>query len=154
MKLTYYLNKSDSRYVDKDITQIVLEDHSNPVTIQLLEETSLANPTFKMKDVDIYMTANYCYVDSLRRYYFINNIRLSNGYAYLDCTCDVLMTYKQQLRAQECIIKRQRNKYDLFQNDGELPIKQYPATRCIGKFTSPFSMSTNNYIMGVVGNKS
>lgn len=151
MNLTYYNNKSDKRYVDKVIDQIALSEHANPVSVKLLESTSIAHPTFKMKDVDLYMTANYCYVDALHRYYFIDNITLSQGYAFLECTVDVLMSYKQELRKQNCIIKRQEHNYDMYQNDGELPVKQYPAKRCIGHFESPFNMERVSFVMGVVG---
>ena len=151
MNLTYYLNKSDKRYVNKTLQQISLQDHANPVTVKLLENTSIVNPTFKMRDADLYMTANYVYVDDLRRYYFIDNVEVSNGYAYLFCTEDVLMTYRDDLLKNGFIIKRQQYKNDLYQNDGMLPIKQYPALRCIGHFDSPFDMSRTSFVMGVVG---
>lgn len=154
MLLTYYHNETDKRYVDKKLTQISLQDHANPVTVKLLDNTSITNPTFKMKDLDLYMTANYCYVDDLRRYYFIDDITVSNGYAYLQCTCDVLSTYKNALRNQTCIIKRQEHipYNDLFQNDPKIAVKQYPAKRCIGEFNAtPFSTKTNQYVLGVVG---
>lgn len=154
MNLTYYLNKSDKRYVDKTLQQITLLDHSNPVAITLLEGTSIVNPIFKMRDVDLYMTANYCYVDDLRRYYFIDSVDLQNGYALLRCTCDVLSTYKEALREQTVILKRSEKVWDRYQNDGELPVEQRVAKRCIGKFTTPFQMSINQYVMGVVGNTS
>lgn len=152
MQLTYYLNKSDNRYVDKNIEVIPSsEGHANPVTIVMLESSSVVNPTFKMKDVDLYLTSNYVYVDTLRRYYFIEDYTLSNGYAYLQCKCDVLSSWKAGLRRQNCIIKRQEHKHDMMQNDGDIPIKQYPAKRCIGKFSTPFDMSHTSFVMGVVG---
>lgn len=154
MQLTYYNNKSDKRYVDKELQLLSLEGHTNPVNIVILDDTNITHPVFKMKDVDLYMTSNYVYVDTLRRYYFIDNITVSRGFAYLHCTCDVLSTYKEALRKQTCIIKRQEHKpyNDLFQNDDKIAVKQYPAKRCIGTFPStPFSMKTNQYVLGVVG---
>lgn len=151
MQLTYYNNLSDKRYVDKNIQQLSLEGHSNPVSIKILDELNVTTPTFKMSDKDLYMTANYCYVDTLRRYYFIDDIELSKGYAYLHCTCDVLSSYKDALRDQNVIVKRQEYEFDLMQNDGEMPVKQYPAKRCIAQFDSPFSMTRNEFVIGVVG---
>ena len=151
MQLTYYNNLSDKRYVDKNIVQLSLEGHSNPVSIKILDELNVTTPTFKMSDKDLYMTANYCYVDTLRRYYFIDDIELSKGYAYLHCTCDVLSSYKDALRDQNVIVKRQEFEFDLMQNDGEMPVKQYPAKRCIAQFESPFSMNRNEFVIGVVG---
>ena len=153
MNLTYYNNKSDKRYVDKVIDQIELSEHANPVSVKLLESTSIAHPTFKMKDVDLYMTANYCYVDDLHRYYFIDNITLSNGYAYLECTCDVLMTYKTQLRKQNVIVARQEEHWDLFQNDPNWKVSQRTAIRTVG-FTGGdggFDYDTQQFVLGIVG---
>lgn len=153
MQLTYYLNKNDSRYMDKKLLQIpASEGHPNPVTITLLENTSIVYPTFKMRDKDAYLYSNYCYVDDLRRYYFIDEITFSNGYAYLKCTCDVLSTYKEGIRGQNVILNRQEKVWDKYQNDGRLPVEQRMAKRCIGQFKSPFSISTNAYVLGVVGN--
>lgn len=151
MQLTYYNNLTDKRYVDKNIVQLSLEGHSNPVNIKILDELNVTTPTFKMSDKDLYMTANYCYVDSLRRYYFIDDIELSKGYAYLHCTCDVLSSYKDALRDQNVIVKRQEFEFDLMQNDGEMPVKQYPAKRCIAQFKSPFALTRNEFVIGVVG---
>lgn len=151
MQLTYYNNKSDKRYVDKNIEQLSLDGHSNPVSIKILDELNVTTPTFKMSDKDLYMTANYCYIDTLRRYYFIDDIELSKGYAYLHCTCDVLSSYKDALRDQNVIVKRQEFEFDLMQNDGEMPVKQYPAKRCIAQFDSPFAMTRNEFVIGVVG---
>ena len=77
MLLTYYNNKTDKRYINKNLEQISKQDHANPVSVKLLDNTNIVTPTFKMKDQDLYMTANYCYVDSLHRFYYIDDITLS-----------------------------------------------------------------------------
>ena len=152
MQLTYFFNKSDRRYIDKNLLQVPnQQNHPNPVNVIMLEDTSIARPVFKMHDAVVYMTANYCYINELMRYYFIDDIELSNGYAYLHCTCDVLSSYKDALRDQNVIIKRQEFEFDLMQNDGEMPVKQYPAKRCIAQFESPFAMTRNEFVIGVVG---
>lgn len=150
MQLTYYNNKSDKRYVDKNIEQLVLQDHSNPVNVEILDSTSIIHPVFKVKDYDLYMTANYCYVDSLRRYYFIDDITLENGYGLLKCTVDVLSTYKDALRAQNVIVTRQEKHVDFFQNDERYRVEQYTAKRTIA-FSSGFNYGTQEFILGVVG---
>lgn len=150
MQLTYYNNKSDKRYVDKNIEQLVLQDHSNPVNVEIEDSTSIIHPVFKVKDYDLYMTANYCYVDSLRRYYFIDDITLENGYGLLKCTVDVLSTYKDALRAQNVIVTRQEKHVDFFQNDERYRVEQYTAKRTIA-FPSGFNYGTQEFILGVVG---
>ena len=39
----------------------------------------------------------------------------------------------------------------MYQNDGEIPVKQYPAKRCMGHFESPFNMKRVSFVVGVVG---
>lgn len=151
MQLTYYNNQTDERYIDKQIALLVKEGHPNPVNIIIVDDTNIVRPTFRMADVDLYATANYVYVDELRRYYFIESYDLSQGFAYLHCRIDTRSTYKRLIRSQSCIIKRQEHNYDMYQNDGELPVKQYPAKRCIGHFESPFNMERVSFVMGVVG---
>lgn len=150
MQLTYYNNRSDKRYVTKDITQLSLEGHSNPVNVEILDSTSITHPVFKVKDNDLYMTANYCYVDSLRRYYFIDDITMENGFGLLKCTVDVLMTYAEQLKAQNVIVTRQEAHVDFYQNDERYRIEQRTAKRTIA-FPNGFDFNTQEFILGVVG---
>jgi hypothetical protein len=151
MQLTYYNNRSDERYVNKNITAITLQDHSNPVNIELLKDTDIVHPTFIMADKDLYMTANYCYVDSLHRYYYIRDIKVSKGYAYLQCECDVLMSYKEALKTIPAIISRNYGLYNLYQNDDRWKVYSYTAKRTI-EFSGGFDYDTQQFILGVVGN--
>lgn len=153
MQLTYYNNKSDKRYVNKTLQRLTLEGHSNPVNIKLLDNVNLLNPTFKMSDKDLYMTANYCYVDDLHRYYFINKVTLSHGYALLECTCDVLMTYKEALKKRTCVIKRQEKDYNLYQVDDKTKVLNYE-TLLITNFPVGFNPNAQEFVLCVVGNTS
>lgn len=147
MKLTYYNNTSDARYINKSIMQI----NQNPIHIEILENTSVAKPTFKMKDNDLYMTANYCWVDTLRRYYYIDNITLSNGYAYLECTCDVLMTYKGELAKRSPYVRRSENKYNLYQIDDKMKLYNYRAMQRV-EFPGGFDKDVQEFVLCVIGN--
>lgn len=151
MQLTYYNNKSDKRYVNKTIEQISKEGHSNPVNIIILENASITNPVFKVKDHDIYMTANYCYIDDLRRYYFIDDIVLSNGYGYIHCTVDVLYTYREQLKKKACVIKRQEKKYNLYQVDDKVKLLSYDTLK-LAEFPSGFDANKQEFLLCTIGN--
>lgn len=153
MQLTYYNNKSDKRYLNKTLETITLADHANPVTISILDNCSVAKPTFKMVDKDIYLTANYCYVDTLRRYYFIDDIELSNGFAYLHCTVDVLMTYKEQLKQRRVVVKRQENNYNLYQVDDKITLLNYECVKTISFPTDKgFDASKQEFVLCTIGN--
>lgn len=153
MKLTYYNNKSDKRYMTKDITQITLAGHSNPVDIKMLESSSLVKPVFKMKDVDLYATANYCWVDDLHRYYYIDDIVLSEGYAYLHCSIDVLMSYKEQLKTIRVLVDRNQWDYNLYQVDDKLALNNYTSQKRV-QFPDGFNENAQEFLLCVVGNTS
>lgn len=153
MLLTYYNNKSDKRYVDKIINQLTLEHHPNPVPIVLLEDTSIARPTFKMRDKDLYMTSNYVYVDDLHRFYFVRNRTVSNGYAYIECESDVLSNFKTKLRERSCVIKRQESEYNMYQVDEKTRILNYE-TLLVTNFPKGFDENNQEFVLCVVGNTS
>lgn len=152
MQLTYYNNKSDRRYVNKTLEQIALTGHSNPVNIVLVDDTDIVTPVFKMSDHDLYMTANYCYVDTLRRYYFIDDITLSEGYAFLHCTCDVLYTYRQPLLTRKAYIKRQENDYNMYMVDDKTKVLNYETLLVTNFPEKGFDATKQEFILGVVGN--
>lgn len=153
MNLTYFINKSDRRYLNKNITQISLAGHSNPVSVEILEDASIITPTLKVRDVDVYMTANYCYLDDLRRYYYIEDITLSKGFAYLKCTIDVLMTYRSDLAKRAPLVRRSENKYNLYQIDDEMKLLNYKALKRV-EFSSGFDKDKQEFMLCVIGNTS
>ena len=151
MNLTYYNNVTDERYLIKKITQISVAEHANPVEIKMIENTSIVKPTFKMRDVDVYMTANYCYVDDLHRYYYIDNITVSKGFAYLECTEDVLMSYAHEIPNLDVIVARNELNYNLYQSDDEMMINNYTSFQRI-EFADGFDKNIQNFVMCVIGN--
>lgn len=153
MQLTYYNNTTDKRYLVKKLTQISKSGHSNPVTVHLLDDTNIVHPTFKMADVDLYMTANYCYVDDLHRYYYIDKITTSKGWSYLECTEDVLMTYARNIGELDTIVDRNEIDYNLYQVDNEMMVNNYTSFQRI-EFAKGFDKNVQNFVMCVIGNTS
>ena len=151
MKLTYYNNKSDRRWLSKDLETLSLEGHANPVDIKMLESSSIVKPVFKMKDVDLYATANYAFVDTLHRYYFIDDIILSEGYAYLHCSIDALMTYREQLHDIKVLVDRNQWDYNLYQVDDKLALNNFTSQKRI-EFPDGFNKEIQAFVLGVIGN--
>jgi hypothetical protein len=151
MQLTYYNNKTDKRYLKKKLELLTLQGHANPVNIIMLDDTSITHPTFKLKDNDIYLTANYCYVDTLRRYYFIDDITLSQGFAYIKCTEDVLMTYAQQMHDVAVLVDRNQWDYNLYQKDDRVKCYNFTSEKRL-EFPSGFEKNTQRFMLCVVGN--
>lgn len=151
MKLTYYNNKSDRRWLSKDLETLSKEGHANPVDVKMLESSSIVKPVFKMKDVDLYATANYCWVDTLHRYYFIDDIILSEGYAYLHCSIDTLMTYREQLHDIKVLVDRNQWDYNLYQVDDKLSLYNFTSQKRV-EFPDGFNKNIQAFVLGVIGN--
>lgn len=151
MQLTYYNNKTDKRYLKKNIELLSLQGHANPVNISLLENTSLARPTFKLADKDLYMTSNYCYVDDLHRYYYILDREVSNGYAYIKCECDTKMSFAEKLHDIDVLVDRNQWDYNLYQKDDDIDLYNFTSEKRI-EFPSGFSKNTQRFMLCVVGN--
>lgn len=150
MQLTYYNNKTDRRYLVKKLEQISLAGHSNPVPISIIEDTSIAQPVFKMRDKDLYMTANYCYVDDLHRYYYIVDRTLSNGYAYLHCRVDPLMSNVRDIANLEVIVERNELRHNMYQVDNDLTLNNYTSTKRI-EFSHGFDKNKQEFVLCVIG---
>ena len=104
MTAILYNNKSDSREINKDLTEL------STINITLYLDTNVVTPVFKLKN--FINNANYMYVPDLHRYYYINNYTLSNQCVYLHCSVDVLTTYKTEILNSEFLISRSENDYN------------------------------------------
>lgn len=148
MEATLYFNKSDNRYVLKDIEEI------RTFNVEILDDSSITDPVLKLSLPTGYMNANYLWLKDLHRYYYINNITLSKGYAILTCHVDVLMTYAAEIRNESCIVRRNEalDRCNSYQVDDEKKLNSYPCTRTL-KFPEDmgFDSTVNEFVMGVVG---
>ena len=115
-------NNSENNKVGKSITDIAT------VTGTLKEETSIIDPVIKIEgDISNYTGCNYITISTFDRSYFVLNIRsIRNGLFELTCHVDVLESFKNEIKDNKCIIKRQENKWNLYLNDGSLKVYQNP----------------------------
>lgn len=89
MKLKIYNNNSNNNVLNKKITLV------SELDFNLKSDNSIMQPILVLKN---YVKGNYCYIDELKRYYFINDVRLLTGGLYeLQLDVDVLMTYKNAI---------------------------------------------------------
>lgn len=100
-----YQNKSRKITVDKDI-----EKKGDAISGNLVNDCDIINPVILLKidDVSDYMKdVNYMHIPKFGRYYYIDNIiSKRNRLVEIHGHVDVLMTYKAELRKNECIIAR------------------------------------------------
>ena len=113
MQIVIYSNNSDNRQVHKNITVI------KTISAECFEESSILNPVFICAyDVSIFK-ANYLYVASYGRSYYINDITIIDGHRMqISAHVDVLMTYAAQIQTLSVIIDKQDSLYpDKYYND-------------------------------------
>ena len=117
----------------------------------MLDETSLMNPTFKLSIGSNPIGKNYCYVSDFNRYYFIVNIRTFQNFWYIDCSCDVLASFKTEIGFQTHYVLRAASDYDEYISDAMYPAK----AKMSGDHTESGSVmawgTQHSYIVGITG---
>lgn len=89
MNVTFYNNLSNDNVVNKRLEVI------NTLSFTFKENSNIINPSLILKNYD---GGNYCYIEELRRYYYIKDIDLlGNGIFKINCEIDVLMSYKEDI---------------------------------------------------------
>lgn len=128
MTITFYNNESDAIIVSKKITSI-----SSINNAKIINETDIVNPSIIVSRNfydSIILKANYLYIDKLERYYYINNISFADSMIVIDCTVDVLMSYKSQIRNLTCTVTRNENFKNGYLNDDNYNIQAYKQVVC------------------------
>ncbi|MBO5833969.1 MAG: hypothetical protein J6R22_03380 [Alphaproteobacteria bacterium] len=95
--------------------------------INLLDETSILNPTFRLELSTPPMASatkyNYCYVPDFHRFYFIDDWSTYRNLWICKCHCDVLASFKSEIIASRQYVIRSASAFDTYISDA-----LYPAT--------------------------
>lgn len=145
MTLKLYTNTSDKNHLDKNITQ-----QGTDISGTLREDCSIIDPVISIEAITNFnlKTCNYAYISEFGRYYYITNIVCSGKLYELHMHCDVLMSFRSQIRGNNAVIARQENAYNLYLADGVFKTYADPHYQ-IMKFPSGFS--GYHYILAVAG---
>lgn len=145
MTIKLYHNDSDKRTVNKTLT-----NEGALTGAVIIDDTTILQPRLRVRDNGIIMVQyNYCYIADFKRYYYITNITVSNGYILIDCKVDVLMSYANEIKACTGVIARQENVWSGYLDDNENYTNQYNNVS-LKAFNNPFS-KTLSYILLVSG---
>lgn len=141
MNCTLYYNESQENKLNKVLT------NKGTRTILFLNSVDFLRPIITVKTLPA--DTNYCYIESLGRYYFIENIRnLKNDLFELSLKCDVLMTYKDDIEESKAIITESTNEINANNAD-------YVAEKNIDvneiELDNPFTESSD-VLITIVGN--
>lgn len=150
MSFTIILQSTSSpnNKLDKEITTLAT------LTGTLKDGTSVMEPTFRVNAQDFnpqnsIFTCNYLTCNVFHRKYFITNIEsVRNNIIDISCHCDVLTTYKDSIRQQYAIVRRQENQWNLYLDDGILKTYNNP-NFSITPFPSGFT--TQEFLLAVAG---
>ena len=144
MTIKLYHNDSDKRTVNKTLT-----NEGSLAGAVIIDETSILAPRLKVRDNGIIMVQyNYCYIADFKRYYYITDITVSNGYILIDCKVVVLMSYAQEIKACNAVIKRQQNLCNYYLDDEQY--KAYEYSRIQTK-EFPNGFTQNSLLLAVSG---
>ena len=143
MNVTLYKNTSEKAKVGKTLASASVH------TGTLREGCEVVNPTIIVEG-DNLSDFNYMYIPEFHRYYFITGITsIKKGLWQIDGHCDVLESYKEQIKTQKAVVERQEQKYNLYLNDPDWKVycNKEVLTRT---FPSGF-LDTGVYYLTVVG---
>ena len=117
MRIIFYTNNSDSNELNKNINLITeLNCNVNRDNLDVLSPILFLS-YFDIKELNI----NYCYIEELNRYYFINSYTIEkNNLIKLQLETDVLMTFKNDILLSSGIVKETKNNQNNFSSQFEL----------------------------------
>lgn len=146
MQGQFYLNKSDKRYLNKSI-----ELKYDNIPLEILVPSSVVRPRLRVSSGLIGQGVNYLYLEELERYYYIKNWIMENGHITLECEVDVLMSFKNSIKSQNVIVKRNEKLFNMYLEDGQYKVQNRTAVRTV---VFPSGFTGHQIILGVVGNPS
>lgn len=145
MTITFYTNTSNEKVVSKQLTQVI------QLTGTMRESCEIESPVFTVAgDLAQLLPCNYFYITEFGRYYYMTKKPkiLRTGLYEISGAVDVLMSFKDQIRASNAIIKKQTYKNNTLLNDGSF--KVYQNTETVTKqFPNGFSGTT--YVLMIAG---
>lgn len=144
ISVTLYNTDSDKRVKSKTLTSV------KSLTCEFYDNSSIINPKILVAyDADVFL-ANYMYIPTFHRYYYINDITVLNGRQILiDGHTDVLMSFN--LDNVVGIVDRQASEWNAYLPDDKLQMFGYTRTQTIAFTpTDPF-IANNELVLTVVG---
>ena len=116
MEIILYNNASEKNKIEKSLTTVAT------LTGVLKSESSITHPVILI-EYDNPTAFNYCYIDAFNRYYFVVDVVVvRNNLLRISLSVDVLYTFKNAILAQNVIIEKNANDYNLYLPDSDLMV--------------------------------
>ena len=117
--ITLYKNNNNNKVVNKGYK---LETYK-VLNGTFRDSVNILNPVFQIENDEV-PECNYCYIADFRRYYYIDTITcIRTGLYEIECSVDVLYTYKDSILNSEQYISRQENEYNELLQDSYVTFK-------------------------------
>lgn len=103
MNLTLYKNLSSDNTINKTLADALV------ISINLKSDTNIVSPVLVLSVIEgvDFTDFNYCYIDVLNRFYFIQSIdSVNNKIVRLVCECDYIETYKNDILSSNARFNR------------------------------------------------
>ena len=138
-KYTLKLFKNSSE--NNDVSKTLTDEHK--VTGYSRVVVDMLNPVIELAGIEV-NSYNYCYVQELNRYYYIENINISpNGVYRLSMRIDVLMTYRDDIMASHGLITKNRE-YNPYTGDVDVE-SRYTLEK--HEFENGFDFSNGDFVL-------
>lgn len=144
--ITIGRTSDDKRVLNKTFT-------GTDIQVTLKKPCNVLNPAFELKYSADYITCNYLYAPDLGRYYFIDAITLQTGNrCEISCSVDVLMSYRDAIRAINCVVSRQQHSGLSLVPDSNIVLQNF-TNLDVYNFPQNFDVSIGSYVLQVIGGK-
>lgn len=101
MKMITYTNTSDTRELNKTLTQ------RQTFTVSFKNDTDIMRPVVELAGMTLPPNVNYAYIQSMGRYYYIENSTIMPGkITSIQLRCDVLMSFRDTIKNSYVIASR------------------------------------------------
>lgn len=144
MKIKLQKNNSENVRMDKSIVDIL------ELNGTLRSECSIINPIVLIEcEESKIIQSNYVTIPKFNRSYFIVNVTLVRNNIYeISLHCDVLSSFKNEIRNCDGIIGKNENKYNLYIDDGTFKVYSNPV---ITTKLFPQGFTTQSFVLTVAG---
>ena len=143
MQIKLYKNLSEANTIGKTITEESVR------TGTLKDGCSVLSPSVVLTGENL-SGFNYAYIPEFSRYYFIKEITsVKSGLWEISMRVDVLESYKDSIKANAAILKRQEKIWDMYINDEMFKAESTNKTATIMFPQNHFN--TVNFILTVAG---
>ena len=146
MEMWLYQNKSDERYLSKQITEI---PNTRQLNVFLKDRTNLTDPIIIMNDFP--KQCNYVWLSEFDRYYYVRNVEYLEGQFFIQLHVDVLMSFKNIILQKEVYSDRSKVHHNDYIQDDKMILNQYTNDRYLTFNSSPFNINTATFILTLLG---